>query len=203
MTLVLASASPRRKALLEQIGVDFVVRVSQVIEDNDQQLSPRKLVVLQARQKAEAVAHEWFNESAANARQDVVIGADTIVVVDGQVYGKPRDGQDAFRMLTELSGRSHQVITGVAVIKQSKSSCQKWTSFTASVMTNVTFCHLRPETIQSYIATGEPFDKAGAYAIQGKGILFVEKISGDYTNVVGLPLTTLATLLTKVGVKLL
>jgi septum formation protein len=203
MTLVLASASPRRKALLEQIGADFVIRVSQVIEDNDQHLLPQELVILQSRQKAEAVAREWFDGSAANARQDVIVGADTIVVVDGQIYGKPRNVQDAFRMLTKLSGRSHQVITGVAVVKQSKSGYPEWTSFTASVVTNVTFCPLRPETIQSYIATGEPFDKAGAYAIQGKGILFVEKISGDYTNVVGLPLTTLATLLTKVGIKLL
>lgn len=203
MTLVLASASPRRKALLDQIGADFVIRVSQVIEDNDQHLSPNELVILQAKQKAEAVACEWFDVSAISDRQDVIIGADTIVVVDGQVYGKPHDSADAFRMLTNLSGRSHQVITGVAVVKQSKSCCCEWTSFTASAVTDVTFCSLRPETIQSYIATGEPFDKAGAYAIQGKGSLFVEKISGDYTNVVGLPLTTLATLLKKVGIELL
>ncbi len=202
MTLVLASASPRRKELLEQIGVDFVIRVSSVLEDNDQNLLPAELVRLQASQKAEAVAHEWFEESDRGTRQDVIIGADTLVVVDGQVYGKPQDEKDAFSMLAKLSGRSHQVITGIAVVTKQSPDCAVQI-LTAAKLTTVTFCPLTAETIWAYIATGEPFDKAGAYGIQGKGSLLIEKITGDYTNVVGLPLTTLATLLLKVGIKLL
>lgn len=203
MTLVLASASPRRRDLLQQIGVDFVVHASDVIEDNNQALSPRELVTMQAKQKAEAVAREWFTASAVSNKNDVVIGADTIVVIDGQVYGKPGNRDEAFSMLSALSGHSHQVITGVAIVTPRLIYNHDFRTLTAVTVTTVTFCSLSVKTIESYIATGEPFDKAGAYAIQGKGILFVEKIAGDYTNVVGLPLTTLATLLTKVGVNLL
>jgi septum formation protein len=203
MTLVLASASPRRSDLLQQIGADFVVRVSDVIEDNNQVLLPRELVIMQAKQKAAAVASEWFADLTARNKHDVVIGADTIVVHDGQVYGKPSNREEAFSMLSALSGCSHQVITGVAVVTQPLHYSNEFRILTALSVTTVTFCALSAETIWSYIATGEPLDKAGAYAIQGKGSLFVEKISGDYTNVVGLPLTTLATLLTKVGVNLL
>jgi septum formation protein len=202
MTLVLASASPRRKDLLQQIGADFIVRVSDVMEDNDQVLSPGELVTMQARRKAEAVACEWFAVSTAN-NYDAIIGADTLVVLDGQVFGKPSNGEDAFRMLSALSGRSHQVMTGVAVVTQQGIGHQDFRILTAVAVTTVTFRSLSAAIIRSYIATGEPLDKAGAYAIQGKGSLFVEKIAGDYTNVVGLPLTTLATLLTKVGVNLL
>lgn len=203
MTLVLASASPRRSALLQQIGADFIVCVSDVIEDNDQVLSPSELVIMQAKQKAEAVACQWFAVSTVRNNHDVIIGADTIVVLDGQVFGKPSNDEEAFSMLSALSGRSHQVITGVAVVIQQGIDNNDFRILTAVAVTTVTFCSLSAAIISSYIKTGEPFDKAGAYAIQGKGSLFVEKIAGDYTNVVGLPLTTLATLLTKVGVNLL
>lgn len=203
MTLVLASASPRRRELLQQIGADFIVRVSDVIEDNNQVLLPSELVILQAKQKAEAVAREWFAVSPVSNKPDVVIGADTIVVLDGQVFGKPSNDEEAFSMLSALAGRSHQVITGVAVVTQPRVDSNDFRILTAMAVTMVTFCSLSAATIGAYIATGEPFDKAGAYAIQGKGSLLVEKIAGDYTNVVGLPLTTLATLLTKVGVHLL
>ncbi len=203
MTLVLASASPRRRELLQQIGADFIVRVSDVIEDNAQVLLPSELVTLQAKQKAEAVACEWFAVSPVSNTYDVVIGADTVVVLDGQVFGKPSNAEEAFRMLSALSGRSHQVITGVAVVTQQGIGHQDFRILTAVAVTTVTFRSLSANTIRAYIATGEPLDKAGAYAIQGRGSLLVEKIAGDYTNVVGLPLTTLATLLTKVGVNLL
>jgi len=201
MTLILASASPRRKDLLQQIAVDFLVKASDVTEDNNQALSPGELVIVQAQQKAEAVAREWFE--VINHRQDVVIGADTIVVLDGKVYGKPSSDDEAFSMLSALSGRSHQVITGVAIVRQRSDDINDFEILTAEAITQVTFCSLSKQNIRSYIATGESFDKAGAYAIQGKGSLLVEKIEGDYTNVVGLPLPTLATLLLKVGVDLL
>jgi septum formation protein len=189
MTVILASASPRRRELLEQVGCDFVVMNSTIVEDNAQDLPPHQLATLQAKDKA-------LNVFAKVQTHDVVIGADTIVVLDGQVYGKPVDENDARCMLTALSGRQHQVITGIAVVTGDKI----WTDF---VVTNVKFGGIKAREIESYLTSGEPMDKAGAYAIQGRGALFVESISGCYANVVGLPLNKLSNLLKKAGVKLL
>lgn len=189
MTIILASASPRRRELLVQAGCDFVVVNSAVIEDNTLDLPPEELAMLLAKDKAADV----FSKVE---KQDVVIGADTIVVLDGQVYGKPVDTKDARRMLTSLSGREHQVITGIAVVTEGNT----WTDF---VVTRVKMEDSKAEQIEAYLATGEPMDKAGAYAIQGMGALLVESISGCYTNVVGLPLNKLSSVLKKAGVNLL
>ncbi|MEN6566591.1 MAG: Maf family protein [Veillonellales bacterium] len=189
MTIILASASPRRRELLEQVGCEFSIITSDVEEDNTRQMMPAKLAVSHAQAKALAVA-------STLSRQSVVIGADTIVVFGGKVYGKPADGADARRMLLNLAGKDHQVITGIAVVKGEN----LWTDF---AVTAVRLADLTAKQIEAYVNTGEPMDKAGAYAIQGKGALFVESIQGSYSNVVGLPLKTLADLLKKAGVSLL
>ena len=189
MAIILASASPRRSELLKQAGCKFEIRVSHVEEKLDSGCPPEKLAVTLASKKALAVAAEAEED-------DVVIGADTMVVLRGTVYGKPTDREDACRMLSELSGQEHQVITGVAVVR----GTGLWTDFST---TTVRMSTLTPERIQRYIATGEPFGKAGSYAIQGIGALLVEHINGCYNNVVGLPLMTLASLLERAGVELL
>ena len=189
MAIILASASPRRQELLRQVGCDFSVIISDIIEDNNQDLLPQDLAMLQAKDKAVDVASKV-------SQDDVVIGADTIVVFNDKVYGKPRDIQDARQILTSLSGNEHQVITGIAVVCNGKS----WTDF---VVTTVKFSNVTPKEIEKYLETGEPMDKAGAYAIQGIGALMVEGIHGCYTNVVGLPLNKLSDVLKKAGVTLL
>ena len=177
----MASASPRREELLRQVGCEFAIVTSAVEEDNDSGLPPAELAVAHARAKACDVAGRLSPD-------DVVVGADTIVVLDGRVYGKPRDAHDAAHMLGELSGRVHEVITGVAVAR----GAQVWTDY---AVTAVRFRPLDEATIARYVVSGEPLGKAGGYAIQGAGALLVEGISGCYANVVGLPLVTLDKLL--------
>ncbi|MBP2644682.1 MAG: Septum formation protein Maf [Firmicutes bacterium] len=190
MALILASGSPRRKELLQQIGCAFQVAVSQFEEDNSLALPPVELAVYHAREKALACLQ---NAQA----EDIIIGADTIVVLNGRVYGKPIDITDGRRMLMELSGREHQVITGVAVVTPGG----VWYD---NAVTKVLFRQLAPEQIERYLDTGEWVDKAGGYGIQGRGALLVESIEGCYNNVVGLPLTTLDALMKKAaGVGLL
>lgn len=189
MAIILASASPRRQELLRQVGCDFTVIISDIIEDNNQNLLPQELAMLQAKEKA-------IDVSSRVSSHDIVIGADTIVVLNGKVYGKPADIDDARQMLTGLSGKEHEVITGIAVTR----SGNVWTDFAS---TTVQFSTVNAEEIEKYLATGEPMDKAGAYAIQGIGALFVEGIQGCYTNVVGLPLNKLSDVLKKAGVTLL
>lgn len=189
MGIILASASPRRQELLRQVGCDFTVQISNVIEDNHQDLLPQQLAVFHAKAKAVDISLK------ANA-DDVIIGADTIVVLDGKVYGKPININDARTILTHLSGKQHQVITGIAVVKADK----VWTDF---VVTTVKMGNLKKDEIENYLATGEPMDKAGAYGIQGIGALLVEGIEGCYTNVVGLPLQKLSDVLKEAGVHLL
>lgn len=189
MAIILASASPRRQELLRQVGCDFTVMISDIVEDNNQDLAPQELAILLASDKA-------IDVSSKVSRDDVVIGADTIVVLDGQVYGKPVDIDDARQILTNLSGRQHQVITGIAVARAS----EIWTDY---VVTTVRIGNIGAQQIENYLATGEPMDKAGAYAIQGIGALLVEEINGCYTNVVGLPLNKLSEVLRKAGVVLL
>ena len=172
--IILASKSPRRKELLSFITTDFTVKSADVDETLPQGITPDKAVEYLSRIKAEPLKNE----------NDIVIGADTVVALDGKILGKPRDEADAFATLKMLSGKEHSVFTGVSVIKGEKIE-------TFSVQTKVKMFELTDKEIEEYIATAEPFDKAGSYGIQGKGSLLVEKIDGDYFNVVGLPISRL------------
>ena len=185
---ILASGSPRRKELLELIGLEFKVIVSQADEDSvSKDLKPELYVQELALLKASATAKEVLRNKNA-----VIISADTIVTLDGQILGKPKDEDDAFNMLSKLSGREHEVYTGYCVMRISngKAVCGK-------VRTKVKFKDLSDDKIRGYINSGEPMDKAGAYGIQGKGSLLVKKIDGDYFNVVGLPVSELNRILKK------
>lgn len=170
--LYLASQSPRRTELLTQVGIDHTVVSSSYEEPNEGHDSPIEMVKAQALGKARC--------AVVIPEGGIVLGADTIVVLDNEVLGKPQDEADARQMLERLSGRSHSVVTGVALLI-------KGDEVVFHNETKVYFKELAPFEIESYIASGEPMDKAGAYGIQGKGALWVEKIEGSYTNVVGLP----------------
>ncbi len=172
--LILASKSPRRQELLKLITEDFTVKTAEVEERLPENISPSDAVLYLSKIKAQPIADD----------ENTVIGADTVVAVDGRILGKPKDRKDAFSMLKILSGREHSVFTGVTIIKGSASK-----SFYCE--TKVKFFDLTDDEINSYIATGECDDKAGAYGIQGKGSVLVEKIDGDYFNVVGLPISKL------------
>ncbi|MDI3280936.1 MAG: nucleoside triphosphate pyrophosphatase [Bacillota bacterium] len=188
--IVLASSSPRRRELLRLLGLDFEVvpggEVEYPYRGGDPAAYAQDLALRKARSVAESVG------------EGLVIGADTIVLLDGRVLGKPKDEREAEEMLTLLSGRKHQVITGVAVVEAPSGR-----SSLRAVKTEVAFRPLRREEIQAYIATGEPLDKAGAYGIQGYGAVLVERVEGCYFNVVGLPLATLAEMLRDFGVDVL
>lgn len=177
MRLILASQSPRRQALLRRITEDFTVVLPQIQERADPSWLPRELPEKLAAIKAAAVAQAYPDA--------VVIGADTVVVLDEQVLGKPEDREDACRMLRSLSGATHQVYTGVALRRGKE-------ELTFTQCTQVTFYPLEERQIQDYVASGEAFDKAGAYGIQGFGSLFVKEIHGDYFNVVGFPIARIA-----------
>jgi septum formation protein len=184
--LVLASASPRRRDLLAGLGLRFEVRAAAVDESPRPGEPPADLVERLARAKAEAVAGN---------RDEVVIAADTVVVADGETLGKPVDAGDAARMLRRLGGRTHRVLTGVAVRHDGAAAA-------TVVATEVTFTPLTEADIEWYVATGEPLDKAGAYAIQGAGGLFVARIAGSYHNVVGLPLAQLESMCARMDIDL-
>ena len=188
MDLVLASGSPRRAELLKRLGVPYRVIVSEVPEGK---LLPPWLQCVQelAYRKAQAVA---------SFTGEVVLAADTIVVKNDKVLGKPRDQEDAERMLTFLSGNVHEVFTGICVI-----NCLTKQVWQDVEVTKVYFRPLTAEEIKAYLASSEPLDKAGAYGIQGLGSLLIEKIEGCYYNVVGLPLVKTMTLLRKCGVRIL
>ncbi len=188
--LVLASSSPRRKELLRQIGLNFDVIPSSVLEKWEENSPPREV--------ARKLAIDKAADVAAGLSSGVVIGADTIVVLEGRILGKPKDTDDAFKILSELSGNSHEVITAVALIET-----ESGRTVTFDATTRVFFREITNRELHAYIATGEPMDKAGAYGIQGKGILFVRRIEGCYTNVVGLPITDLAGKLSSLGVRVL
>ncbi len=180
MKVILASASPRRKELLGQIGLDFEICVSDV-EEIVTQKEPTKVVEELSSQKAMAV----FLQTSDDV---LVIGADTVVALEGEILGKPADEQDACRMLRNLQGKSHYVYTGVTLCFRKNG--EEW-SKTFSEGTQVMFYPMSEEEIQTYVETKEPMDKAGAYGIQGLGARFVKEISGDYNNVVGLPIARL------------
>jgi len=170
--LVLASASPRRQKLLRSAGITFEVQPADIPEDPLPGEAAKECAERLAREKALAVARQ--------RPQDCVLGADTVVVVNGEILGKPCDAADAARMLRRLSGREHQVITGVCLAVSSQCSV-------ASETTSVTMSEISEKEISDYIASGEPMDKAGAYAIQGIASRWIPRIEGDYSNVVGLP----------------
>ena len=186
MKIVLASQSPRRQDLLGQMGLEFTTRSPQIDEDAFQGRDARDLVQTLSREKARWVAAQLPGDP-------IVIGADTVVVRDGTILGKPKDPAEAQAMLASLSGRTHQVYTGVTV-------CQGDKVVTQAEETQVTFRPLTQQEIACYVATGEPMDKAGAYGIQGLGGLLVAGIQGDYHNVVGLPVCRLGQILLDFGI---
>jgi septum formation protein len=189
-TIILASASPRRKELLSLIGLKFKVDVSDYEEDLGLKLKPHELAKFLSLEKARAIAGSY--------KDALIIAADTFIVFRGNLLGKPHTEKEALRMLTLLNGKSHSVITGYTVLDTNtnkKSSC--------SVETKVWFRKMTDDELRAYVRTREPLDKAGAYAIQGIGSLIVKKIEGDYFNVIGLPVASLAATLKKFGIRVL
>ena len=176
MKLILASASPRRQELISLITNEYVCNPSGVEEVIPDDIAVSEIPLCLAQQKAKAVAEDFPD--------DIVVGCDTAVILEGEVLGKPKDKDDARRMIKALSGKVHQVVTGCALVKGEKIS-----GF--SNVTDVEFFELSDDEIQDYINSSEPYDKAGAYGIQGKASLFVKGIRGDYFNVVGLPVSEL------------
>lgn len=192
--LILASASPRRQELLRQIGLRFRVEVSdakEITEEDGGLLLPSGYAMENARRKAMSVAKRFPH--------DIVIGADTVVALDDDgrnvIFGKPKNEKDAERMLSTLSGRAHSVYTGLTVAMGRQ-------RYIDVVLTRVRFAVLDHDEIARYVATGEPMDKAGGYAIQGRAAAFIEEIKGSYSNVVGLPLNALYSLTKKAGIHL-
>jgi septum formation protein len=199
--LVLASASPRRRQLLTQAGFSFQVHAAHIPEDPYPNEDPIAYVTRLAREKAQVVFDQLSApegnppEAAAEnlvAAHLAVLGADTTVTLDNHILGKPEDAADAARMLRLFSGRTHRVITGVAVVTAESTEV-------AAEVTAVRFLTLSDKEIAAYIATGEPMDKAGAYAIQGRAARWIPRIEGDYFNVVGLPIALVSTMLESAG----
>ncbi len=182
--IILASSSPRRRELLSMIGLQFTIETSGEEEIQPHGLSPADFVKTLALQKAEPVARLH--------PQDCVIGADTIVYLEGDILGKPHTPERAKTFLTRMQGKSHVVYTGVAVLKNGKSDVRH-------CETRVTFASMTEREIDDYVATGEPLDKAGAYGVQGPGGIFVERVEGNYFNVIGLPLPLLYKMLVAAG----
>nr|WP_245590382.1 Maf family protein [Aneurinibacillus terranovensis] len=187
--IVLASSSPRRQELLRGLGLPFTIQPSAADETVEDNVTPARYVEILAQRKAQAVGR-------IQAQRTLVIGSDTVVVLDDNILGKPADEEEAFRMLTCLQGREHTVYTGVCVLDTAGKER------TGHVATRVFIRPLSEERIRSYIATGEPMDKAGSYAIQGYGATFVSRMEGDYFAVVGLPLHLLSDFLEEFGVQL-
>lgn len=187
--IILASKSPRRRFLLEQIGLTFAVDPSGVEEKTDYSLPPSEVAVNLSLQKAQAVAERYPDA--------LIIAADTLVVFKGNILGKPKDEQEAREVLSELSGAGHVVITGLSLVDSRTGK----TIYDHSE-TKVYFRYLSPREIDAYVATGEPLDKAGSYAIQGRGAALVNRIEGEYSGVVGLPLSLLVEKLKDFGINI-
>lgn len=184
--LILASASPRRKELLELTGIPFKIVPSHALEPQpDESETPEEYALSMARIKAVEVS--------GRCPDAVVLGADSVVAVDMDILGKPVDEADAVRMLGMLSGRTHRVVTGVCIVMPGRED------HLFHVSTDVTMNEISPEAARAYVATGEPMDKAGAYAVQGRAACFVTRINGSYTNVVGLPLAEVVAALASWG----
>ena len=196
-TIILGSASPRRRELLAQIGADFEVRVSNKEEVYHSNV-PEEIVKELALMKAENVAEELVEENPAGAvKSTVVIGADTIVVLDGKILGKPADEADAVQMLSSLQGRRHDVYTGVAVLDYDENGEKRVYNY--PVGTAVYVNEMTDEEIRAYVETKDPLDKAGAYGIQGRFAAHIDRIEGDYYNVVGLPVSRVYRTLRELG----
>jgi septum formation protein len=199
--LYLASKSPRRQELLRQLDIEFETlllreaagRARDVVEEALDAEPPAHYVERMARTKAQI---GWQRMQNRNLAERPVLGADTEVVLDGEVFGKPRDAEAAIRMIRRLSGRTHQVFTAVALRYRDRTDVEVSIS-------RVTLRRLGAAEIERYVATGEPLDKAGAYAVQGRAAAFVSRLEGSYTGVVGLPLCETATLLARAGVSIL
>jgi septum formation protein len=189
MRLILASASPRRAEILRDAGMAFEVCASNMAEDQLPGESAEQMVSRLAKEKACAVAAQQTSGNAA-----IIVGADTCVELGGEIFGKPRDAADARAMLTRLAGRTHRVVTGICAIRVPDAVMRSAVEITA-----VTFAPLDESEIAVYVASGEPMDKAGAYAIQGRAGRHITRIEGCYFNVVGLPLARLCSLLKKMG----
>ena len=185
--LILASQSPRRRELLGLFRLPFEIRVADIDEEMNPALSPYDEVARVSREKAMAVPRE---------AEDVIIAADTIVVCEGKVLGKPHSEEEAVQMLRLLSGRDHQVMTGLTVLRGAQVLC-------CTEVTDIHFRELSEKEIAAYVATKEPMDKAGAYGIQGGAALFAEKMVGDYYNVMGLPVCKLHAMLTQIAPELI
>lgn len=179
--IILASASPRRKELLTQIGFDFTVMPSDV-EENPESTLPQDVVIELSKQKARDVWGKIGEDGQADA---LVLSADTVVAIDGEILGKPKDEEDAERMLGLLSGKEHQVYTGVTMVWISEEGKKEEYSF--YVCTGVLMYRISKAEIAEYVRSGEPVDKAGAYGVQGKAAAFIKTVRGEYSNVVGLP----------------
>ena len=188
MRIILASGSPRRRALLHDLGLTFEVYKPDVDESHSPDENPEALCARLSRLKAEAGAQKFPDA--------LVIAADTIVVIDGKILGKPVNRDDAVKMLAALQGRTHEVLTGLSV-------CMNGRVLTHAEHTRVKFRTLSDAEIRAYVSTGECDDKAGAYAVQGKGSLLVEGLQGDYFNVVGLPVCRLGMMLHEFGINIL
>lgn len=188
MQIILASASPRRQELLRQVGVSFLVEPSHVDEQVSESMTPERLVEHLALTKA--------REVASRRSGDIVLGADTIVVVDGHVLGKPADRAEAIAMLERLAGREHQVMTGVALVQGER-------ELVSHEETAVRFGPMTRAQVERYVDSGEPMDKAGGYGIQGRAAALIHSIAGDYFNVVGLPLYRTLQMLSQFGVTVL
>ncbi len=184
---MLASASPRRKQIFALTGLKFEIDPSEYEEDLSLNLPPKELVIQMSQGKAKQVAKHHQNA--------IVIGADTVIVYQGEIIGKPQTQSRAKQILSKLSGQSHSVITGFTIIDTANNQ-----TVAQAIETRVTFKQLSPEEIISYVESGEPLDKAGAYAIQGLGAVLIERIEGDYYNVVGLPLCALVNQLKKLDI---
>ncbi len=185
MKFVLASASPRRKELLTSAGFEYEVHPANIDEIIPDGTPTESVAEVLAKQKAESVLKDYPDA--------VVLGSDTIVVLDGKILGKPHDKEDAANMLHSLSGREHQVYTGLCVCSKDKTCCM-------TSCTDVYFHKLSDELVSAYIETGEPMDKAGAYGAQGLGSVLVEKINGDFFTVMGLPIADAVRILAKFGI---
>ena len=197
-TIILGSASPRRRELLAQIGADFEVRVSNKEEVYHSNV-PEEIVKELALMKAENVAEELAEENPAGAvKSTVVIGADTIVVLDGKILGKPADEADAVRILSSLRGRRHDVYTGVAVLDYDENGEKRVYNYPVGPAVYVN--EMTEEEIRAYVETKDPLDKAGAYGIQGRFAAHIDRIEGDYYNVVGLPVSRVYRTLRELGV---
>ena len=179
--IILASASPRRKELLAQIGLEFIVMPSDV-EENPKSILPQDVVIELSKEKARDI---WIKIAEGGGEDALVISADTVVAIEGEILGKPKDEEDAVRMLSLLSGKEHQVYTGVTMIWISEEGKQEEYSF--YVCTGVVMYRMNRAEIMEYVCSGEPMDKAGAYAVQGRAAAYIKSIRGEYSNVVGLP----------------